>query len=250
MSRCPKCFGLNDDAGYSHLCHTCLATLEPTPQDSLKEAAPPEHINSPANTSRSAVVGLDPVARLIPVLLPDCSVPIVWARTWEEYSAESSKNNPYRCGEEAPLYSAADVARLQSELAEWRGQAHRSQSDADRLQAERDIWIESAKEFCNGMEYYRDQIDKAARHIGLPCFTADDGGVHEEPLRAKVAEAVATLVAENEEQARLLGISGSRETKLLAELERVAGDLNKLRARVESVLWPNSGMAHVTMKGE
>ena len=61
---------------------------------------------------------------------------------------------------------------------------------------------------------------------------------------------VARLQQENEEQARLLGISGSKEAKLLAELERVAGDLNKLRARVESVLWPNSGMAHVTMKGE
>ncbi len=33
MSRCPKCFGLNDDAGYSHLCHACLVALEPTPQD-------------------------------------------------------------------------------------------------------------------------------------------------------------------------------------------------------------------------
>ena len=31
---------------------------------------------------------------------------------------------------------------------------------------------------------------------------------------------------------------------LRAELEKVAGDLNKLRARVEGVLWPNSGMAH------
>jgi hypothetical protein len=31
-----------------------------------------------------------------------------------------------------------------------------------------------------------------------------------------------------------------------AELQKVAGDLNRLRARVEGVLWPNSGMAHGT----
>lgn len=31
-----------------------------------------------------------------------------------------------------------------------------------------------------------------------------------------------------------------------AELQKVAVDLNRLRARVEGVLWPNSGMAHGT----
>lgn len=71
----------------------------------------------------------------------------------------------------------------------------------------------------------------------------------ESPISLFHADDVARLQQENEEQARLLGISGSREAMLRAELERVAGDLNKLRARVESVLWPNSGMAHVTMKG-
>lgn len=31
-----------------------------------------------------------------------------------------------------------------------------------------------------------------------------------------------------------------------AELQNVAGDLNRLRARVEGVLWPNNGIAHGT----
>lgn len=46
-----------------------------------------------------------PVARLIPVNLPaigEC----VWARTFDEYSQESSSSNPYMNGEETPLYTA------------------------------------------------------------------------------------------------------------------------------------------------
>ena len=45
----------------------------------------------------------EPVARLIPVTLPDGDR--VWARTFEEYSQESSENNAYRNGPEIPLYS-------------------------------------------------------------------------------------------------------------------------------------------------
>ena len=45
-----------------------------------------------------------PVARLIPVSLPDREV--LWARTFDEYSQESSESNPYRSGPEIPLYVA------------------------------------------------------------------------------------------------------------------------------------------------
>ena len=43
-----------------------------------------------------------PVARLIPVSLPDREM--LWARTFDEYSQESSESNPYRSGPEIPLY--------------------------------------------------------------------------------------------------------------------------------------------------
>ena len=105
--------------------------------------------------------------------------------------AEQSKPVAWFCEDESTL-----------SFAEMRGCscvplfAHPPKPDTEELEAlrkERDNWIESAKHFCNGMEYYRDQLDACARHIGLPCFTADDGGVHPEPLRAKVAECVGDL---------------------------------------------------------
>jgi hypothetical protein len=46
--------------------------------------------------------------------------------------------------------------------------------------------------------YYVGLIEKAARHIGLPMFTADDNGVHPEPLNAKLPECVEQLVAERD----------------------------------------------------
>ena len=45
------------------------------------------------------------VARLIPVNLPQIGE-CVWARTFDEYSQESSSSNPYLKGEETPLYTA------------------------------------------------------------------------------------------------------------------------------------------------
>jgi hypothetical protein len=44
------------------------------------------------------------VARLIPVQTDVPDTPRVWARTWGEYSAESSFANPYRTGDEISLY--------------------------------------------------------------------------------------------------------------------------------------------------
>ena len=169
MNRCPQCFGPNDDVNYSHLCHACLVALEPTPQGAngvtgKADAAP-------------AVVGLEPVAFMThhdePMLFP----------TWDEAAQ-------YCDDDESPisLFHTADVARLQSELTEWRGQAHRSQSDADRLQAENE-------HLRGSIEVLRDRIEN---------------------------NRFLELETENEEQARLLGISGSREAKLLEKIAAYA----------------------------
>ena len=56
----------------------------------------------PDDSALKAWLG-EPVALLIPVALQDGGR--VWARTFEEYSQESSKNNMYRNGPEIPLYS-------------------------------------------------------------------------------------------------------------------------------------------------
>ena len=85
----------------------------------------------------------------------------------------------------------------------------------EQLVRERDGWIDSAKHFSNGLEYYRGQLDACARHIGLPCFTADDGGVHEEPLRAKVAEEVGRLV-QARDYIKGRSVSWERDTVILS----------------------------------
>ncbi len=56
----------------------------------------------PDDSALKAWLG-QPVARLIPVALQDGYR--VWARTFDEYSQESSENNAYRNGPEIPLYS-------------------------------------------------------------------------------------------------------------------------------------------------
>ena len=70
--------------------------------------------------------------------------------------------------------------------------------ELEAAKQERDGWIDSAKHFANGQTYYQNLIDQAAKSIGLPMYTADDAGVHQEPLRAKLPECVAALQAEKE----------------------------------------------------
>lgn len=106
-----------------------------------------------------------------------------------------------------PLYSAATV---------------------EQLVRERNGWIDSAREFSNGLEYYRDQLDACARHIGLPCFTADDGGIHEEPLRAKVAEEVGRLVQERDKYKDSVEHYGD----LYAKLAAMTQECDKLKDRI------------------
>lgn len=48
-------------------------------------------------------------------------------------------------------------------------------------------------------------------------------------------------------EALTVALNSARSTNqganLRAELEKLAGELNRMRARVEGVLWPNNGMA-------
>lgn len=69
----------------------------------------------------------------------------------------------------------------------------------DELQQQLAGMTDSAKHFSGGMEYYRDLIDEAAKSIGIAMYTADDQGVHPEPLRAKLPECVAELVQQCDE---------------------------------------------------
>lgn len=74
-----------------------------------------------------------------------------------------------------------------------------------------DDWLES-EEFYNAMQGYR----------WAPMHDQREVVAHFENVKRKIREK-----------------TGSER----AELEKVAGDLNRIRARVEGVLWPNCGMA-------
>ena len=63
---------------------------------------------------------------------------------------------------------------------------------------ERDAWKNSAAEFCRNQQYYSGLIDQAAKHIGLSMYTADDQGVNEEPLRAKLPECVEAMTQDRD----------------------------------------------------
>ena len=63
---------------------------------------------------------------------------------------------------------------------------------------------ESAAQFCRNEEYYRGLLDKVASYLGPGVFVSDDGSVQDGPLRAKVPEMVAALIAENNELRRRL----------------------------------------------
>lgn len=57
--------------------------------------------------------------------------------------------------------------------------------------AERNFWIEEACRFSRSEGYYRDLIDQVAVSLGRDAYTADDGSIYDEPVRAKVPELVA-----------------------------------------------------------
>ena len=60
----------------------------------------------------------------------------------------------------------------------------------EKAVAERNGWINAAAMYCRNEEYYRKLVQEIGQMLGLDAFTADDGGVHEDVLCAKVPELV------------------------------------------------------------
>lgn len=54
-------------------------------------------------------------------------------------------------------------------------------------------WTESAKQFAGGMELYRGLLDECAKHLGPAAYTADDGKIHDSPIRLNIPALVADL---------------------------------------------------------
>lgn len=74
------------------------------------------------------------------------------------------------------LWKAADNLPVPTNLAS----AHR----------ERDAWADTAAFHARNEDYYRGLVDQIAAHVGPEVYVQDDGGVVDEPLRAKVPELV------------------------------------------------------------
>ena len=52
-------------------------------------------------------------------------------------------------------------------------------------------WEDTARHYADGMEYYRELVDKIGKMLGPDAYISDDGSVQKEILRAKVPELVA-----------------------------------------------------------
>jgi hypothetical protein len=105
----------------------------------------------------------------------------------------------------------------------------------EALRRELDGWKGSAAEFCSNQQYYSGLIDQAAKHIGLPMYTADDDGVHETPLRIKLPECVEhlakQLAAMITERDKLLSLIGLRNT----EIDRLCDERIASQAREQQL---------------
>lgn len=67
------------------------------------------------------------------------------------------------------------------------------------INAQRDSWEQIAFEYAQNMGYYMGLLDQIAETLGPEAFTADDGGLHDSPIRAKLPEMIAELVRKQHE---------------------------------------------------
>jgi hypothetical protein len=59
-------------------------------------------------------------------------------------------------------------------------------------------WVETAEQYARNEAYYRDLCRQIGEAIGPAAYTADDGGVHDSVLNAKLPELVVALVQERD----------------------------------------------------
>lgn len=67
-------------------------------------------------------------------------------------------------------------------------------ADLDAAKRERDAWIETAREYANGLEFYRGIVQQTGAHFGPAAYTSDDGSVQDSVLALKVPELAQQVV--------------------------------------------------------
>jgi hypothetical protein len=87
--------------------------------------------------------------------------------------------------------SVLEVVSLSEELREERRQ--------------HEFWLTEYKREAHNVAYYRGLVDKCAAHLGPDVYVQDDGGVVDEPLRAKVPELVKQQALDLRISDRVLG---------------------------------------------
>ena len=68
---------------------------------------------------------------------------------------------------------------------------------AEQAEAQCAAWEQSAKEFANGMDYYRGIVIAVGEMIGEQSYICDDGTRSDSVLCAKIVELVAAVLAQN-----------------------------------------------------
>lgn len=62
-----------------------------------------------------------------------------------------------------------------------------------QLEQERDAWIETTRQYANGVQYFSGLLDLIAEHFGIEAYRCDDGSFSDDPLRAKMPDLVSDL---------------------------------------------------------
>lgn len=59
--------------------------------------------------------------------------------------------------------------------------------------ATKDAWKDIAEQAQRNCDFYMGLLDECAKHLGIEAYTADDGVIHDTPIRLKIPELVAAL---------------------------------------------------------
>jgi hypothetical protein len=128
-------------------------------------------------------------------------------------------------GKHGPSCPCSQCMWVKSQWVEW---LDKSQQECERLENERDNWIETAIQYGKNVEFWRDIVHKIGNLFGKAARTADDGTVMEDVLGLKVFPLVRELyeaandeVREEKRVARLQNIIDRADRRDAKELARV-----------------------------
>lgn len=96
------------------------------------------------------------------------------------------------------LIDAAEaLASLEAENARLRTRLSDLEVAVIGREAERDGWMDSARQFSNGQDFYQGIVRQVGEMFGKEAITSDDGSVQDDVLALKVPDLVAKLMAES-----------------------------------------------------